>query len=202
MDNSNNNKLLEKIGAVNKLIETFDVGEPPYSFKLRCCAETVTQTRQIGFCTIGCAAVVLVRSMRPSASLQTAGLVLAFIAIFFAIYCMIYASKIEKTDIAEVNGDSITVKGRTYNYSEISEIKGASFNNLKIMSSGGKIAALNKSCDGCGDLIRWARQHNIPINDDNTRDFEGIKQRNVLITAVLTISCVIIAFLIVFLKRM
>ena len=202
MDNSNNNKLLEKIGAVNKLIETFDVGEPPYSFKLRCCAETVTQTRQIGFCTIGCAAVVLVRSMRPSASLQIAGLVLAFIAIFFAIYCMIYASKIEKIDIAEVSGDSITVKGRTYSYSEISEIRGAAFNNLKIMSNGTKIAALNKSCDGCGDLVRWAKQHNIPVNDTNTGDIQSIQKRNSVIVAVLVILAMVIGFLVVFLKKM
>jgi hypothetical protein len=200
--NENNNKLLEKISSVNEIINSFDAGEPPYSFRIKCCAESVKQARQLGYATIACAAVMLARSMRPSASLQTAGLVIAFLAIIYAVYCIVYASRIEKNDIAEISGDSITVKGRTYSCSEISEIKGAAINNLKIMSNGNKIVTLNKSCDGCGDLVRWAKQHNIPINDNNTGNMESFKQKNAVLVAIITVLCIAIAFLIVFLKRM
>lgn len=200
--NNINNRLLEKISAVNEIINSSSAGEPPYSFKLKYCYETVKQTRQIGYCTIACAALILIRSVRPNASLQTAGIIFAFVALFYAIYCMVYASKIEKTDIAEVNGDSITVKGRTYSDSEISEIKGAAINNLKIMSNGTKITSLNKSCDGCGDLVRWAKLHNIPVNDNNTRDMQSIQKKNSVLVAVLVTLAIVIGFLAAFLKRM
>ena len=99
--NNINNRLLEKISAVNEIINSSSAGEPPYSFKLKYCYENVKQTRQIGYCTIACAALILIRSVRPNASLQTAGIIFAFVALFYAIYCMVYASKIEKTEIAE-----------------------------------------------------------------------------------------------------
>ena len=200
--NNINNRLLEKISAVNEIINSSSAGEPPYSFKLRYCDETVKQTRQIGYCTIAGSALILTRSMIRSASYQTAGLIFAFVAIFFAIYCMVYASKIEKTEIAEVSGDSIIVKGRTYSYSEISEISGVAFNGLKIMSNGTKVVSLNKACDGCGDLVRWAKLHNIPVNDSNTRDLQSIQKRNSVIVAVLVILALVIGFLMAFLKRM
>ena len=202
MANNINNRLLEKISAVNEIINSPDAGEPSYSFKLRYCADTVAQTKQIGYCTIACGALILTRSMIRSASYRTAGLIFAFVAIFYAIYCMVYASKIEKTEIAEVSGDSIIVKGRTYSYSEISEISGAAFNGLRIMSNGTKVASLNKACDGCGDLVKWAKQHNIPVNDSNTGDLQSIQKRNSVIVAVMIIAALVIGFLMAFLKRM
>ena len=178
MDDNINRVLLDKIAAVNSLINSYDTTEPPYSFQLRYCEETVKQTRNVGYAMIGAAALI------------------------FSIICIIYASTLDKNCLAEINGDSITVKGRSYNCSEISELRKASMNNLKVMSNGSKVIMVNKSCDGCADLVRWARMHNIPINDHSESSSDVLQKRNQTIAAVMTIACIFIALFIVLIKRM
>mgnify|MGYP007104144556 CR=1 FL=1 len=70
------------------------------------------------------------------------------------------------------------------------------------MSGGRKVLALNKSWDGCGDLVRWARLHNIPINDHSEDSSEALQKRNQTLAAVITAGCGFLAVLIVIRKRM
>lgn len=202
MDDNINRVLLDKIAAVNSLINSYDTTEPPYSFQLRYCEETVKQTRNVGYAMIGAAALMITRSLRPSASMRVASIIFGAAVLIFSIICIIYASTLDKNFLAEINGDGITVKGRTYNCSEISELRKASMNNLKVMSNGSKVIMVNKSCDGCADLVRWARMHNIPINDHSESSSDVLQKRNQTIAAVMTIACIFIALFIVLIKRM
>ena len=203
IDNINNinNALLEKISEVNRIINSFDPGEPPQSFTVRYDRNSVKQTKQISYWILGSGFLLIARSLRRSASLKTASVIIGAAAIIMAIVCLVYASTMDKTVLAEVRDDTITIKGRTYDRSDIYEINGAALNNLKVMSDGRKVLALNKSCEGCGDLVRWAKRNNIPINDSNTGDMKSIQQRNSVIAAVTIVVCLIVAFLMVFLKR-
>lgn len=200
--NENNKRILDKIAAVNSIINSYDTTEPPYCFKISYGDETVKQTKQVGMATMSCALVLFIRSFRPSASMRMAGIVIAAAAVIFAIICLVYAVNLQKADVAEINGDSITIKGRMYNYSDISEINGAAMNNLKVMSGGRKVISLNKSWDGCGDLVRWARLHNIPINDHSENSSDELQKKNQTLAAVITVGCVFVAILIVVIKRM
>ena len=202
IDNSVNNLLLEKISALNSLINSFDAGEPPFSFKLGYCKEAVKQTKQVSYWMLGCGCLLISRALRRFAFMRKASIFIGAAAIVMAIVYFIYASKMDKIVLGEINGDSITVKGRTYNSSDISEIKGAAMNNLKVMSYDKKVLSINKSCDGCADLVRWAKKHYIPINDSNTADMQSIQKRNAIIVAVTLVISFIVAFLLVFLKRM
>lgn len=134
--------------------------------------------------------------------LKKSGYAMAAMAVLCAIFSFINAWSMEKKVIARVDGDSITVKGKSYSYTEINEIKKASLNNLKLMSNGSGILCVNKSCDGCGDLIRWAKQHSIQINDDSDASAENVGKKQNALTAVIVLVCIAVAFLIVFLRRM
>lgn len=197
-----NRELLEKISAVNDIINSFDPGDPPDSFRLGYCADTVKQTKQVSYAMIGAGLLVIARSLRPSASARTVGLIFGAAAVIMAIIYIFYAATMDKTVLAEINSDKLTVKGRTYDRSEISEISGGAMNNLKVMSFGKKVLNINKSCEGCGDLVRWAKKNNIPINDRNTSDAQSIRKRNSTLAAVITVMCIVIALVLVFLKRM
>ncbi|MCR5601992.1 MAG: hypothetical protein K6G33_14795 [Ruminococcus sp.] len=202
IDNNVNNALFERISAVNNIINSFDAGDPPDSFKLGYCADTVKQTKQVCYAMIGAGLLVTVRSMPRSASARSVGIVLGMASFIMAIIYLVYSAKMSSVVFAEINGDKLTVKGRTYDSSDISEISGGALNNLKVMSFGKKVLNINKSCEGCGDLVRWAKKNNIPINDGNTGDAQSIKKRNSTLAAVITVMCIVIAFVIVFLKRM
>lgn len=197
-----NRELLEKISAVNDIINSFDPGEPPHSFKIGYDRNSVKQTKNVGYGMAGLGVLLILRSLRPSASTRTVSIVIGAVAVVMAVVYIIYASKMSSTVLAEINGDKLTVKGRTYDRSEISEIDGGAINNLKVMCFGKKVLNINKSCDGCGDLVRWAKKNNIPINDRNTSDMQSIQKRNTVIVAAAMIVCFIVAFLMVFLKRM
>lgn len=202
IDNNVNNALFERISAVNNIINSFDAGDPPDSFRLGYCADTVKQTKQVCYAMIGAGLLVTMRSLRPSASARSVGIVLGVVSFIMAIIYLVYSTKMSSIVLAEVNGDKLTVKGRTYDRSEISEISGGAMNNLKVMCFGKKVLNINKSCEGCGDLVRWAKKNNIPINDGNTGDAQSIQRRNSTLVAVITIMCIVIALVLVFLKRM
>ena len=92
--------------------------------------------------------------------------------------------------------------GRSYSCNEITEISKSALNNLKLMSNGRNILNLNKSCDGCGDLIRWAKQHNIPINDDSDTSAKAIENNQSVLVLFIILVCMAVAFLIFYMQRM
>ena len=175
---------------------------PPYSFELRNSAEAVKVNKQAAWSALACGGLMLVQSMISLTFLKRSGFVLAVLAVICAVCSFINAWYIEKKVIASVEGDCITVKDRSYSYTEITGISKAALNNLKLMAGGQKVLTVNKSCDGCGDLIRWAKQHNIPINDDSDTSAKTIENNQSTLVVLIILVCMAAAFLIFYMQRM
>ena len=199
MDN-NNKALYDKIAYVNYLISSSDVSMPPYSFQLRNSAEAIKINRQCGWSALACGISVLGMKLFRWDFFSVSGIILAALCFICAIFSFIYSACMEKAVIAEADGDNITIKGRTYNCGEIEGISKYTFNNLRLMSGGRCILTLNKSCDGCGDLIRWAKQYNIPINDDSSENADNLKKKQAILVIFILVISFAAALIIFFLK--
>lgn len=198
----NNKALYDKIAKVNYIINNYDGSLPPFSFELRNSAEVIKANKQSGWCALGLAGIMLCQMFILTRFLRMTGFAMAVMAGICAIISFATASYLEKKVIAEVNGDSIIVNGRTYSYTEITEINRAALNNLKVMSGGRSIFGVNKSCDGCVDLIRWAKQHNIPINDTSDADAKTVEKKQTALVLFIVLICIAVATAMVLLKRM
>lgn len=200
--NSNQKAICDKVANVNRLIKYNDGIAPPHSFELRNCQESIKVTKQSGLLGLLCSGLMIVNSLLFLSNFRKYILLLAILGVVSALLSMISAWNMEKNAIASVNGGSITVKGRTYDCSDITEIKKVVLNNIKLVSNGKPVLNVNKACDGCCDLIRWAKQYNIPINDDSDDTTDGIQKKQNTMVATILLICVAVAFMIVFLKKM
>lgn len=200
--NNNNKAVYDKVASVNYLIRFYDGSAPPYSFELRNSAEVVKVNRQAAWSALACGGLMFMQSLLNMTFLKKSGYAMAVMAVLCAIFSFINAWCIEKKVIAKIEGDRITVKDRSYSYSEITEISKTSLNNLKLMAGGQRVLIVNKSCDGCGDLIRWAKQHNIQINDDSDASAKTIEKKQYALVLFVMLICFVIAFLIFYMERM
>ena len=190
--NDNSKKIFEKIARVNSVINGFYAGEPPHSFVIKHSEDDVKQTRQSAYLMILCAVPMLLRGiLRSSSYLHNGGLVLAVVTIVLSAVCLITASNMETKPIAVIEGDYITIKGRQYHHSEISELKKGSVNCLMIMSSGRRIASVGKSWDGCIELVQWAQYRGIAINDDGGTNAEELQKKQTNLVAVIVVVCLV-----------
>lgn len=180
----NNRALYDKIAYVNYLIGSFDGSVPQYSFQLKNSAEAIKVNRRCGWSALVCGISMLGMKLFRWDLFSVSGIILAALCFICAIFSFIYSACMEKAVIAEVDGDNITIKGRTYNCGEIDCIKGTVMNGLKIVSAGRDIVKFSKTLDNCGELIKWARCNHIKIDDDP--DADPKKAQNIyMITAVI-----------------
>ena len=200
--NNSNKVLYDKIASVNYLIRSYDGSAPPYSFEIRNSAEAVKLNKQTAWSALACGGLVFMQSLLKLTFLRKSGYVMAALAVICAICSFISAWYMENKVIAAVEGDIITVKGRSYSYTEITAISKSALNNLKLMSNVRNVLSVNKSCDGCGDLIRWAKQHNIPINDDSDASAKTVGQKQAALTVICFASAIALAILIYYFKKM
>lgn len=201
--NDNSKKIFERIVRVNSVINGCYAGEPPYSFAVKHSADDMKQTRQSAYLMMVCAVPMMLRGIiRSSFHMRMAGIVLAIIAIVTGIISLIAASNMEKKSVAVVEGDYITIKGRPYHHSEISELKKGSLNCLLIMSEGKKIASVGKSWDGCLELVQWAQYRGIAINDDSSVNVEELQKKQGTLVAVVVLGCLVVVTLLIILPKL
>lgn len=199
--NANQKAICDKVAKVNRLIKNSDGLASPQSFEIRYCEESVKVSMQAALNGLVCVGIMIVNVLLFLSAFRKYILILSVIGGVSAVLSLISALNMKKQVIARVDADNITIKCRTYNCGEIDRISKFSFNNLRLMSGGRCILALNKSCDGCEDLIRWAQRYNIPINDDSSGNADNLRNKQAILTAFIVLISLAAVFIILFLKR-
>jgi len=200
--NINKKAICDKVAKVNQLIKYSDGLAPPHSFEIRYGEESVKASKQAAYSGLLSVGIMIVNFMLFLSAFRKYVLVLAVLGAVSAVFGLISAFNMEKQVIASIEGDNITVRGKTYNCSDITEFKKFSAFNIRLLSGSKMILNVHKACDGCSDLIRWARLYNIPVNDDSDDDTKNIQKKQTVMVLTVVLACMALAFLIFYLKRM
>lgn len=198
---ANNKKLFDRISSVNSIIASNDTAEPPLQFSLKHAKENIKNSDTTCYFLVVCTAPLIMRTLSGAQGSSAFRLIVLGTAILLIILNMINTTVMKKKILAEVNGDSITINRKTYHHSEISEIRKAALNNLKIVSEGNTVVTVNKSCDGCAELIQWAKYYGIRINDDGKKSSGPVQNRQYVLIAVWVGVAIAAALIIFFLKK-
>ncbi len=195
-----NRKIFERISEVNNAITSDVPGEVPYQFAVRHSKENIKNTDSVSYLLIACTVPLIIRTLSHEQGSNPFRLIVFTTMLILVICNTITVALMKKKIIAEVNGDNITINKKTYHHSDITEIRRASLNNLKIISGGKVIATVSKSCDGCIELVNWAKQCGILI-DDKGDSYENVQKRQWIMVGVLTCGAIAAAFILYFLKH-
>ncbi|SFW41009.1 hypothetical protein [Ruminococcus flavefaciens] len=195
-----NNELMARISAVNDLIKSNYITPPPERFALTQPEISIKQCRTSAFLSLlSCTMLAIGTLLSPRFSifrlLLPVGLLVSSIISFISISTM-------KKFRIDVNGQEITVKGKTCHSSEIDCIKGTVMNSMKIVSGGKDIITFSKTLDNCGELIKWARCNHVEIHDDGANDPKKSQKARELIIALSILLGIVLGILFVFLSRM
>ena len=194
--------ICDKVAKVNQLIKYSDGLAPPHSFEIRYGEESVKASKQAAYSGLLGVGIMIVNFMLFLSAFRKYVLVLSVLGAVSAVFSLISAFNMEKQVIASIDGDNITVRGKTYNCSDITEFKKFSMFNIRLLSGSKMILNVHKACDGCSDLIRWARLYNIPVNDDADDGTKDIQKKQTVMVVTVVLACMALAFLIFYLKRM
>ena len=187
---NNNKELLARVSAVNDLIRSNYITPPPEQFAVTQPDMAIKQTMTSAVLSV-VTDLLLIANAMLHVKFSTFRLIIP-VCLFFCSIMMFAAVFSMKKFRMDVNGQSITIKGRTYSCGEIDCIKGSSMNGLTIVSGGKDIIKFSKALDNCDELIKWARCNHIRIDDDPDADPKKAQNIYMIIAVIVMILAVFI----------
>lgn len=192
---NNDTENFTSIAAVNAIIGSEDRIAPADEFIVKYSDKHIRQSYQSLAFSLVCTLLLLIISLirLPNVS------IIRFIilgAMMIANGAIIFSASLMKKMNIIVRGDSLSVNGKSYSHGDISCFKGTAFNNMKIMSDGSSLISINKSCENCGELARWAKYYDIRIDDNFTDDPQKVQNNFTLFISLFVAACVALGLLV------
>ena len=114
-------------------------------------------------------------------------------AVLLVLMALAVLSDLLTENIARVTGEELKINEKSYFACDIERIACKNY-DVKVISGGKPVLKLTKMHEGCGELMKWARAYDIPIENDT--EPPSVKFR---IFAFLSISAIFAAFILIML---